>query len=173
LSLALFAGMAILLVRSCWFLDEIDWKIYPVGEPSYVNAFRSVKGLIIFDHRDGVSGTADVIPGSWWAESASSDLFVFVRDMYHDLPPFIGFRCTVEYDVDGVGRDGFYLVLPDGVFILLFGILPMKALYTHLRRLRRRPGMCPVCGYDLRATPNKCPECGKNFAENAATSAAD
>ena len=27
-------------------------------------------------------------------------------------------------------------------------------------RRRRSPGLCPVCGYDLRATPGQCPECG-------------
>jgi 4-amino-4-deoxy-L-arabinose transferase-like glycosyltransferase len=56
-------------------------------------------------------------------------------------------------------------VAPFWPFVVLTGFLPavwaVALLPGHLReRRRKRAGLCPSCGYDLRATPGRCPECG-------------
>lgn len=44
---------------------------------------------------------------------------------------------------------------------LLCGGLVFRLLWKRGRSKRRvRSGLCPVCGYDIRATPGRCPECG-------------
>jgi hypothetical protein len=48
-------------------------------------------------------------------------------------------------------------------FIPYWFLVSASALcFVQFRRVARRPvpGLCPTCGYDLRATPDRCPECG-------------
>jgi len=42
--------------------------------------------------------------------------------------------------------------------------LLLGSLYRKGRRERRsETGLCPECGYDMRATPDQCPECGQRM----------
>jgi hypothetical protein len=63
-------------------------------------------------------------------------------------------------------------VAPFWSLALLTAILPATWLIrfawarTGARR-RRQLGLCPACGYDLRATPERCPECGATHVAQA------
>jgi hypothetical protein len=57
--------------------------------------------------------------------------------------------------------EGWAITLPYWLVTPLLALLPtVVALQLFKRQRRRAHGLCPVCGYDLRASPDRCPECG-------------
>jgi hypothetical protein len=60
-----------------------------------------------------------------------------------------------------VGFDSRALSVPHWTLALILALPPAIWAGLYLRRRRRhKAGLCPACGYDLRATPDRCPECG-------------
>jgi hypothetical protein len=58
---------------------------------------------------------------------------------------------------------------PHASLVVLTATLPALRLLGLLRARRRHGrGLCPTCGYDLRATPGRCPECGTSAAASPA-----
>jgi hypothetical protein len=51
--------------------------------------------------------------------------------------------------------------VPWWFIVVVTAAVPATGLWRRRRRrVRREAGLCPRCGYDLRATPGRCPECG-------------
>ena len=61
----------------------------------------------------------------------------------------------------GVSRAVRHLLVPYWLVTFLTALRPLFQIGRWLMARRRsRRGLCPNCGYDLRATPGRCPECG-------------
>jgi hypothetical protein len=60
-----------------------------------------------------------------------------------------------------MAADVTFLGVPHWLVLVATAVAPtwwLARLRSRVRRKRR--GLCPRCGYDLRATPGRCPECG-------------
>ncbi len=100
--------------------------------------------------------------------SFNSDHVLFEVDWYS--PTAGGF----EWQRDALGvviyrgqtdkLNSWYISIQYSTLLLLSAPVPLLIYWRHWQRAlpdyRRRTGLCPKCGYDLRASKERCPECG-------------
>jgi len=178
LSLLLCVAVAVLWVRSYWASDAIyvmRWE----DEEQLTFFTQDVlvvgRGGVGFSRRveSGDRGTFrnDVEAGSkargwaihspqWLRREAKYPQFHVLST---DVPTWFHWRRWARGDFKGrPGTQYWYdLIVPLWCLVLPFAVAPLLWMNGWRRRRRRnRRGLCPSCGYDLRATLERCPECG-------------
>lgn len=192
-SLALsFATMGF-WVRSHYRGDRFGTQwVDPENRAVFRRGFDSANKSLLYDRYDERFLDADheirdyVYPpstyhGTWRWTSAPGRLHHPTFQWYQKL----GLDARIEWKQPdpvqaGVQRTIIFLRVPHGLVAGLFAIPPAVWTVWRLRRLRRdrrvRRGLCPACGYDLRATAagGACPECGRaSDSQGAAVTAGD
>jgi hypothetical protein len=172
-SLLLCAAAVALWLRSPFVSDRLAWgsaRTSPHASVQWFTVRTSDGGLLLrWDRREYTGRPPRPKP---WDEPSPTDLTwersepVSLAELY---PPgsFLqraGFRLTRSrtlYGSTAEAHDGRTLAFPFWAVAAASAVLPGALVLrkrTALRRARR--GLCPACGYDLRATPARCPECG-------------
>jgi hypothetical protein len=80
---------------------------------------------------------------------------------YRNLPEGVQ-RRWLGFGVEANARQRYYELVVPGWFVVVTTVTLGLLAARRARRLRRagQIGLCPRCGYDVRATPDRCPECG-------------
>jgi hypothetical protein len=168
LSLLLCIAIAVVWVRSYYKQDDIN--IYRTSHQIYLSSYR---GAIVFElGRQEWHGK--LIGATWKVSSSGAGLAgdaymanLAVSQWQHTLLTHIellglGFlRFQDQYRPGGSKFDRTMVRVPHWSLLSVSAPLPLIWLWRrHRQQKRPRLGLCPSCGYDLRATPNHCPECG-------------
>jgi hypothetical protein len=157
LSLLACAAVVALWVRSYRVSDVVYWRV-PVRDGTYlvIAAGRGGAGVMATPYparRDAAVGGAD------WLHVTRGPSELFAASSYRDhwRAPGVLAAWDTRRRVRAVAVRCWVLALlavaPPAV-----RFVPWRRWFLSRRRLAR--GLCPACGYDLRASTQRCPECG-------------
>lgn len=165
LSLLLFVATCALWLRSYWVGEMVWWGRAPGRKVGLLSSMGQC--AVYYDPPT----SADVEPPQWHYSNAGSWAGLKRRAAWYLADPGVrshgpafGFalfrrRGTGPFASAPNAWEAFF---PHGLVVVATSILPAGWLYSRIRRRSRAvgAGLCPACGYDLRATPERCPECG-------------
>jgi hypothetical protein len=174
LSLLLFFANLIFWHRSYRCTEQLLWQ--PTTGDYWLSTAKGSLVLGIFRVKDAYAPSETFRPryhrDDGWINPPMSPFFAMELD-----PPLT----TFDWDHAGLTlqtrtafpRQEFHLFLAARCVLLagLTAILPLSWIALRFRtkyktRRATRHGLCPACGYDLRASPDRCPECGTPATAN-------
>lgn len=136
--------------------DPLEWIIWGPPETVEARVLQTHWSFAGFGWRTGgiASMDADQYNGVF-GQSAATNRLLAGADVD-------GWRRGVQGPPTGVlVPDCWFLKLPLWPLVAASALLPVAWLKRAIREGRRpRRGLCPSCGYDLRAITERCPECG-------------
>lgn len=166
LSLLLGVGAAILWPRSLLVSDGVgfEWR-------GQLWAANTTHGWLALFRVEGATPTANQLYFStdwrWMHQTNRPPVPERALAGERVYRRFAGF--VIGYTEALPGMRCWTLGVPFWFLVLLFAMAPARWWYLFRGRWRRERrllhGLCPTCGYDLRASPERCPECG--FVRNS------
>jgi hypothetical protein len=156
---SLIFGLAIvgLWVRSYFAVDSLHFKNTHLGFAGYSYRGSMFTGGWVSREFEGRRGPHYQLVASTLFDSEYLQNFIY--NAGGGYRHFLGFAF---FNFSRPGSKEYMLVTPMWLWILLASLLPAHWLRKSRQQAKlNRRGLCPFCGYDLRATPDRCPECGK------------
>ena len=149
-SLLLFVAVVVLWVRS--YVSPGGLGVIPLpDEGERTSGFSAVRGELRWVTFRGMSQDENRAASGWR------------RDWVLVTAGEVG-AVSPAQPVEGVFLRRRWVAVRFWALALLLALVTAATARGTIRRVvgdrRRRRGLCPVCGYDVRATPRRCPECG-------------
>ena len=154
-SLLLCVAACAAWIRSYWIGDEVQYVLGSERPPRQViYSVESGRGGVTVERFVWVSSRDNHDEGWHWRRTEPR----YAGKFGATDPRWLGFDATVHHyqRAQAVSRS---FVMPYWFVVCLTMLAPALALRTLARRPNAK-GLCPRCGYDLRASPERCPECG-------------